>query len=168
MQLSIVVAASLNHVIGINNKLPWHLPGDLLYFKKLTTGHPIIMGRSTFDAIGKPLPNRTNIVLTRNKSFEHLGLLIFHTIEDMLLFIQKENYHQAFVIGGDTIYKQLLPFCNKVYLTRVHTIIENGDAFFPLLSEQIWQKVSVESNKKDQKNAFDFDLEVYSRIDTNL
>lgn len=159
-QISIVVAASDNQVIGIENKLPWHLPADLKFFKNLTIGHAIIMGRKTFESIGKALPNRRNLVITRDRYFAAEGCELFHSLEEA---IDACVEGETFIIGGDSIYKQALSLCNKIYLTRVHTHIENGQAFFPELNATVWSLISSEFVPKDDRNLFDMHFEVYER-----
>lgn len=162
MEISIIVATSKNNVIGVNNQLPWHLPADLKYFKSLTNGHPIIMGRKTYDSIGRPLPNRENIIITRDKNFTSNDLVIKDSIDEAIE--QCKNQDEVFIIGGDTIYKQTIDIATKLYITRVDTIIENGDAFFPEINVTEWEKTSVEHFEKDEKNKFDYSFEVYVRI----
>jgi dihydrofolate reductase len=162
MKLSIIVATSLNHVIGVGNQLPWHLPADLKYFKQLTSGHAIVMGRKTFESIGRPLPNRINIVITRSKSFEVEGVIVQNSIEDALQYCQ--NMDEVFIIGGDTIYKQMMPMVQKIHLTKVHTVIENGDAFFPELDLKQWTLRSSVFHEKDDINAFDYTFEIFEKV----
>ena len=162
MKLTLIVAASLNNVIGVNNTLPWHLPADLKYFKNLTTGHSIVMGRNTFESIGKPLPNRENIVFTRVKDFTIPGVIVKNTLEQVFEYCK--NKQEVFVIGGDTIYKQTLAMADTIYLTRVHTTIEQGDAFFPELSTDIWTKTDSYFHEKDEKNQFDYTFETWKKI----
>ena len=121
MKISLLVAVSENNVIGVNNQLPWHLPADLQYFKQLTLEHTIIMGRKTFDSIGKPLPKRENIVITRNNSFKVDGVIAFQTIEDALAYCN--NKDEVFIIGGDEIFKQFVNRADFIYRTKVHTYI---------------------------------------------
>ena len=130
--LSLIVAASRNGVIGAGGKLPWHLPADLQRFKKLTMGHPILMGRKTFKSIGKPLPGRTNIVITRQEGFQACGAAVAHSLEEALQMCEKEA--EVFVIGGAEIYKQALPLADKIYLTRVEQDFE-GDTFLPAIDK---------------------------------
>ncbi|MEM1135167.1 MAG: dihydrofolate reductase [Bacteroidota bacterium] len=155
MIVSLIVAASENQVIGRDNQLPWHLPADLKYFKKITSGHCIIMGRKTYDSIGRPLPNRTNIVLSSNKNLKITGCTVVHTLNEAIDFAKATGEGEAFIIGGASIYDAALPLTNKIYLTRVHTIVE-GDTFFPELHESIWKTISKESHHKDEKHAYPF------------
>lgn len=162
MKLSLLVAVSLNHVIGIHNQLPWHLPADLKYFKKLTTGHTILMGRKTYDSIGKPLPNRESVVITRSQDFYADGIIVKNSIEDAIEYCKDKD--EVFVIGGEIIFNQMMSFADTLYFTRVHTIIENGDAFFQEPDSDEWKLVKSDFHEKDDKNEFDYTFEVYKRI----
>lgn len=148
MTLSLIVAASRNGVIGKENKLPWRLPADLKRFKQLTGGHPVIMGRKTFESIGKPLPGRTNIVVTRQKDFQACGVLVAHSLENALRYCEKEP--EVFAIGGATIYEQALPLADKIYLTLIHQDFE-GDARFEF-DRSAWKEVSREDHPPDAAN----------------
>jgi dihydrofolate reductase len=163
MTLSIIVAISANNVIGTDNQLPWHLPADLQYFKSLTVDHPILMGRKTYDSIGRPLPKRTNIVITRDQSFHHDGLQIAHSIDEAIDFCKEKNYNEVFIIGGDTIYNQTIHLADKLYITRVDTHIEKGTAFFPLIDMNQFKLISSEERKSDEKNTMDMIFEVYEK-----
>jgi dihydrofolate reductase len=160
MNINIIVAASSNNCIGKQNKLPWHISNDLKYFKKLTTNHCIIMGRNTFESIGKPLPNRVNIVLSKS-DFKNDGVVVRASIKEALAYCEKWNQEEVFIIGGDSIYQQTIELATKIYLTRVETEIENGDAFFPKLDEKKWELISAERHCKDEKNEFDHIFETY-------
>lgn len=162
MHISIIVATSKNNVIGIKNQLPWHLPADLKYFKSLTNGRSIIMGRKTYDSIGRPLPNRENIIITRDENLSSTELVVTHSIEEAIQHCHGQE--EVFIIGGDTIYKQTLSIATKLYITRVDTLIEDGDAFFPEINVAEWKKVSDEHFEKDEKNKFHYSFEVYERI----
>ena len=146
INLSIIVATARNNVIGKNNQLPWHLPQDLQYFKSKTTGKPVIMGRKTFESIGRPLPNRINIVITRNPDWSHDGVLIASNLADAIekakkvLNQQDKSSMEAMIIGGAEIYKTALPLVDRIYLTLINRDLE-GDAWFPELSEQDWNLV---------------------------
>lgn len=163
MLLSIIVAVSDNQVIGAGNQLPWHLPADLQYFKSLTTGHPIIMGRKTYESIGRPLPRRVNVVVTRDTGFSAEGVYIVHSLEEAIEYCQQLDEPEAFIIGGDSIYRQAIDLASKIYLTRVHTNIASGDAFFPALSDQEWHKISSTAMPADEKNQFSCTFEVYEK-----
>ena len=152
--IACVVAHSRNRVIGRDGDLPWHLPADLKHFKNLTTGHPIIKGRKTFESIGKPLPNRTNIVITRQQDFEAEGCLVAHSLSEALMMAQQMD-SDVFIIGGAEIYKQAMFLADTIYLTEVHHSFE-GDTFFPEIDSVLWQETSREEYKADEKNAYDF------------
>ena len=152
--IALVVAMAENRVIIKENKLIWHLPADLKHFKNLTTGHPIIMGRKTFESIGKPLPNRTNIIITRQTDFEAEGCLVAHSLSEALMMAQQMD-SDIFVIGGAEIYKQAMFLADTIYLTEVHYKFE-GDTFFPEIDSVLWEETSREEHKADEKNPYDF------------
>jgi dihydrofolate reductase len=145
MKVSLIVAVSRNRVIGIDNQLPWHLPEDLKYFKSVTMGKPIIMGRKTFDSIGRPLPGRTNIVITRDASWQAEGVEVAQTLVQAMtlakLACARVGVDEAMVIGGEQIYRMTLPVAERLYLTEVQAEVQ-GDAFFPEFDILEWYKVS--------------------------
>ena len=141
--LTIIVATDSSNGIGINNTLPWHLPEDLAHFKRLTSGHAIIMGRKTFDSIGRPLPNRRSIVVSRNPEWRHEGVERVGSLEDALALVAGAG--EAFVIGGGQIFEQALPLVDKLVITRIDRTYE-CDAFFPALAEGAWQEVAHEEH----------------------
>lgn len=157
--ISLIVAMGQNRVIGLRNKMPWHLPADLAYFKKMTTGHSVIMGRKTFQSIGRPLPNRTNIILTRDKSFAAEGCKVIYSITEAIELAKKED---LFVIGGADIYQQFLPYVDQVYITQIHEEFE-GDTFFPELNEN-WRMVASEKHDRDEKNKYEYEFQVYKKM----
>lgn len=161
--ISILVARARNRVIGRSNDLPWYLPADLRHFKELTTGHSVLMGRKTFDSIlarlGTPLPNRQNIVVTRDRHFQVSGAIVVHSIDEALKLTESE---EVFVIGGAQIYEQVLPFTDRMYITEVAADID-GDTFFPELEQGAWRETSREPHKKDDKNQYDYAFVVYER-----
>lgn len=149
-RLAILAAISTNRVIGLNNSLPWHLPADLKHFKQLTTGHIVIMGRRTFDSIGKPLPHRTNIIVTRQRDLDIPEIITVHSIQEALeRFINDDR--QIFIIGGAELYRQTLPFCQRMYLTEIQQDFA-GDAFFPEYDRNHWLEVSREIHHKTENN----------------
>lgn len=158
--ISIIVACSENNVIGKDNGLIWRLSNDLKRFKALTTGHAIVMGRKTFESIGRPLPNRRNIILSKNLEAME-GCEIMRSAGEVLEFA-KSTDEELFVIGGGQVYEQFLPFADKLYLTLVHTEAE-GDTFFPALNRDEWTEVARESFKADEKNEFDYEFVDYLR-----
>jgi len=155
MRLSIVVAMDDNNLIGKGNGLPWHLPADLTFFKKITTGHSILMGRKTYDSIGKTLPNRRNIVITRNTDVSIPGCEVVDSIEKALSITQDEE--EIMVIGGANLFEQLLPEVNKLYITRIEGEFE-GETYFPHYDENDWLELSCESHQPDEinKHAYHF------------
>ena len=155
------MAADENNGIGKNNQLLCHLPADLKYFKNLTTHHAILMGRKTFDSIGKPLPNRTNIIVSRS-DLNIEGTYCFNSIDEGISFAKSQNETELFIIGGDSIYKQSMDVLNIVYLTRIHHSFE-ADAFFPALQEEYWQLNQNEFHAADEKNKFEFSFQTYNR-----
>lgn len=145
MNISIIVATAEDNVIGAKNKLLWNIPDDLKRFKKLTTGHHILMGQKTFESIGKVLPDRTNIILSFENNFVVNGGFVFREIKDAIKFAEDRNEEELFVIGGGMIYKELLPSANKIYLTKVHKNYE-GDTFFPEINMSEWKEISNEKH----------------------
>ncbi|MFT7387306.1 MAG: dihydrofolate reductase [Candidatus Endobugula sp.] len=168
--LSIIVAMDNNRAIGKDNQLLWHLPEDLQYFKRTTMGKPIVMGRKTFESIGRPLPGRLNIVITRQQDWQHNGVKVVHTIKDALRLAEAQSLidgiNEVMVIGGAEIYKTALPQANKLYVTRVDAQVV-GDAFFPEIDENIWQETQRESVSSDAVNnnsPYDYAFCVLERI----
>ncbi|OIJ18843.1 hypothetical protein BKP45_15035 [Anaerobacillus alkalidiazotrophicus] len=157
--ISLIVAIGENRVIGFENKMPWHLPADLAYFKKVTTGHTVIMGRKTFQSIGKPLPNRTNVILTRDIHFSAADCLVIHSVEEALEIGKDQD---IFVIGGAEVYKQFLPFVDRAYITKIHESF-SGDTFFPELGEN-WQLTSSEIHDPDEKNRYIYEFQVFDKV----
>lgn len=157
-----VVAMGRNNEIGFQNQLLWHLPKDLKHFKELTTDHPIIMGRKTYESIGKPLPNRTNIVISKKKDWFQEGILIVGTIKEALKFAKKID-ENIFIIGGGSIYEQTLDVTDVLEVTLVE-IEKEADTFFPKIDPKIWKKVSETAHEADEKNPLAFSFLTYERI----
>ncbi len=160
MILSLIVAIDKNRLIGNGKKIPWHLPADFAYFKETTMGKPIIMGRTTFESIGRPLPGRKNIVLTRGE-FIHEGVEVAHTLDEALDFAKDEQ--EVFIIGGAQVYQALLPRTNKLYVTFVEGEFE-GDIFFPEIDWSEWKEIKSETRKADEKNLYDMKFAVFERV----
>lgn len=160
MKISLIVAAAENGVIGTHGALPWHLPDDFKRFKALTSGHPVIMGRKTFESIGKPLPNRRNIVISRSISSLE-GCDVVHSVQAALDLVQESNAEEAWVIGGGEIYKEAMPLADHIELTRVHATVE-GDVSFPELTSE-WKEVFREDHQADEKHKFSFTFLAYER-----
>ncbi len=166
MILSFIVAVSDNNAIGKHNKLPWHLPEDLKFFKRTTMGKPMIMGRKTFESLGKHLPGRLNIVLSGNP---HLnlpeGVLLFSDLGKAMERMQQEKVDEGFIIGGGQIFEAAMPFADRMYITRVHTTIEGADAFFPAIDHTHWKLTSKEVHHVDDYHKYPFAFEQYDRIE---
>jgi len=162
MIISQIAAVSLNGVIGVNNGLPWKMPDDTAYFKAKTLGHHIVMGRKNYEAEGKALPGRVNIVLTRNENYRISDGLVVNQLEDAFELARKAGETEMFIVGGEEIYKLAMPFTDRIYLTRIHTEVE-GDTFYPKPDFNEWKEISKIRHKKDQSNPFDYDFLVFER-----
>ena len=157
--ISMIVAADENNVIGKDNQLIWHLPDDLKFFKQKTSGHCIIMGRHTFESVGKPLPNRTNIIITRDQNYTAEGCQVVHSLEDALELAKEDD--NPFIVGGEQIYRLALPMADQVYLTRVHHEFE-GDRHFPELGDE-WVKTESIPHAADEKHQYAFTFKTYEK-----
>lgn len=173
MTISLIAAMAQNRIIGRNRPdgrpdLPWHLPDDFAYFKQKTSGHAIIMGRKSLDALGKPLPKRTNIVVTRNPAFQADGVLVVNSLEDAVATAQQteagpgDGTAELFIIGGADIYRQALPIANRIYLTEIHRDYE-GNASFPEFDKADWHEVSRHPHPADERHEAAFDFVVYEK-----
>lgn len=158
--LSLIVAMAENHVIGRDNALPWRLPADLRHFRHITMGHPIIMGRKNFESIGRPLPGRTNIVVTRAKDFNAPGCLVVHSVDEALAAANTDP--EPFIIGGAELYAQTLEQVQKIYLTLVHAAIP-GDVRFPALQWDAWREKSRERHTSDAEHPFAYSFVTLER-----
>lgn len=156
--LSIIVCISKNNVIGKNNSLPWYLPADLKYFRKMTLNHSVIMGRKTFESIGKTLDKRVNIVLTRQKDFKVEGCIVVDSFEKAVKFCEKEQ--EVFIIGGTEVFKNAIPVADKIYMTRIHEEFE-GDIRFPEIDYSEWKMENRRDFSADEKNKFDYSFITY-------
>ncbi len=156
----IIAAIAQNNALGKDNQLIWHLPADLKRFKKVTSGHHVIMGRKTYESLGKPLPNRTNIIISRNKNFIAEGCIVKNSLEDAIESAKKDS--TPFILGGAEIYKQALEFADILDLTFVHHDFE-ADAFFPEIDPDIWAETSRQDFKADEKNKYDYSFVTYKR-----
>jgi dihydrofolate reductase len=157
--ISFVVAMDQNRAIGKDNDLPWYLPNDLKHFKKTTMGKPIVMGRKTYESIGKPLPGRENIVVTRDESYKAEGTTIVHSVDEVLQL----NAEEICVIGGSEIFKQFLPVADRLYITEIHHTFD-ADTYFPELSADEWKEVSRTEGIVDEKNKYPHEFVVYEKI----
>lgn len=163
MRINLIVAMAKNRVIGIDNKMPWHLPADFAWFKRNTLGHPVIMGRKTFESIGRPLPGRRNLVISRNANWHSDGCEVSGSLAEA--FNRCKDNESVFVIGGATLYNEALPLANSIYLTEVDAS-PNGDTWFPLLDTRQWQERSREHRAADEKNAFAMDFVILDRVNS--
>lgn len=166
MRIAMIWAMSENRVIGRNNKLPWHLPNDLKYFKQLTTGKPVIMGRKTYDSIGRPLPNRTNIVITRDTGFQAEGIKVVHTLEAAIELAEAEcligGAEEVIIMGGAEIYRLALPVADRLYVTLVHAQVD-GDAWFPEIDLKAYKEVGRQDFSADGPNPYDYSFCIFDR-----
>jgi len=163
MDISIIVAVANDNIIGFENTMPWHLPADLKHFKAITTGHHVIMGRNTYESLGKPLPNRTNIVITRNKSYQvEDGVLMFNVLEDAIKHVVGKNDEEAFVIGGAEIYNLALPLSNKMYITNIDIDVD-GDTYFPSFDENEWRLKDSVTHQADEINPYIYTFNNFER-----
>ncbi len=162
MIISFIAAVSENNVIGKDNKLPWHLPTDMKYFKNITWAMPVIMGRKSFEALGKPLKGRRNIVITRNKNWKAEGVEIVPSIDQAITLAAQTDAKEIFITGGAEIFQAALPSADRIYLTLVHGNFD-GDAFFPEMNKDEWEMVSNKECEPDEKNAYALSFQVWER-----
>ena len=160
MTISLIAAMTPERVIGVNNTLPWRMPADLAYFKRVTLGKPVIMGRKTFESIGKPLPGRRNIVLSRQADFAATGCDVVSSLEQALKLVADQD--EVFVIGGAMLYQAALPGADYLYITWIDAKI-NGDAFFPEFNPSLWQEISNDAHEADEQTPFAYRFVVLSR-----
>jgi dihydrofolate reductase len=159
MSISYIVAMDIQQAIGLGNSLPWRLPADLAYFKKTTMDHAVLMGRKTYESIGKPLPNRTNVVLTQNKHYEAEGCLIVHSVEEA---VEQFKNEEIFVIGGAEVFQLFMPSVDRLYITLIEHEFE-ADTYFPEFDIDDWVLVSSEDGVKDAKNPYEYSFLVYTK-----
>ena len=165
MHIAIIVAVSQNGIIGVENQLPWHLPADLRHFKQLTTSHTVIMGRKTYESIGKALPNRQNIIISRQENYLAEGCMVVDSLEKAITLAKNSHAEWAFIIGGAEIYRLALEnptLCTHLYVTYVYTTLEKGDAFFTVAIDK-WHETHKEHIAADAKNIFAMDFVTFER-----
>jgi dihydrofolate reductase len=162
MTIAMIAAMANNRVIGINNSLPWKLPADMQWFRKHTLGKPVIMGRLTWESLHGPLPQRLNIVVTRDTTYQAEGAVVAHDIDTALNTAAGEG-DEVMVIGGAGFYKEMLPRTQRLYLTYIHADFE-GDAWFPEIDPARWREVEREDHRRDQKNPYDYSFVILERI----
>jgi dihydrofolate reductase len=159
--ISFIVAMDENRTIGRENQLPWHLPEDLKFFKKVTMGHPIAMGRKTHESIGRVLPGRENIVITRQEGYQSEGCTMFYSVEEFVNYCRDVD-DEIFVIGGAEIFREAFPYVDCLYLTLIHETFE-GDTYFPPFDLSQWELTSSEKGAKNEKNPYDYEFRIYKR-----
>ncbi|MBA6414900.1 type 3 dihydrofolate reductase [Colwellia sp. 6M3] len=159
--LSMIVAHANDRVIGKNNDMPWHLPADLAYFKKTTLGKPIIMGRKTFQSIGRPLPGRKNIVISRDESYQVAGVEVVNSVDAALVLVVDSE--EVMVIGGGAIYQHCLAAAQRLYITHIDADID-GDTYFPAYDLAAWKKVASDIRPSDEKNQYQLDFSIYEKV----
>lgn len=159
--ISLIVAMDKNRVIGVDNQLPWHLPADLKRFKALTMGHHIIMGRKTYESIGKPLPGRKTVIVTRQHDYKAEGCFVVHSLDAAVMMTRGDEH--AFIIGGADLFQQSLPYADRVYLTEIELKVPRGDTYFPELPASQWQLVEREDHKPDEKNQYAYSYLTYAK-----
>jgi dihydrofolate reductase len=162
IRFSIIAAMASNRVIGVNNTLPWRLPADLAHFKALTLGHHIIMGRKTYESLGRPLPGRTSVIITRDRTYTVPGCVVVHTLNEAMAACDCDA--EAFFIGGADLYRQALELADRMYLTEVKTEVV-GDAWFPEFDRARWMESDRKHYQADEKNGYDYDFVTYDRAD---
>lgn len=160
MLIATIFAMSENRVIGKNNQLPWHLPADLKHFKKVTLGKPILMGRKTYESIGRPLPERCNVVITKDSDYQAPGCVVVNSIEKALAVTKESD--EIFVIGGALLYQEMLPLTQRLYMTIIHQQFE-GDAFFPELNKNEWHEVERLNHSEDAENKHSYSFLILDR-----
>ena len=162
MKISMIVAMAHDRVIGKDNQMPWHLPADLAHFKRVTLGKPVLMGRKTFESIGRPLPGRRNLVISRNPDYQAEGIEVVGSVEAALALLAGSSVEELMVIGGGHLYAEMLPSADCLYLTRIDLAVE-GDTRFPAFDDGQWQRVECESHPADEKNPHPYSFETWQR-----
>lgn len=162
MILSIIAAIGKNNELGKGNNLLWHMPADMKHFKEKTSSHTVIMGRKTYESIGKPLPNRRNIIITRDRDYKTEGAEVKHSLEKAIRSVLNEG--EAFVVGGAEIYKQAMEYADKLYITHIEAEDKDADAFFPEIIPIIFGETAREAHKKDEKNPFGYSFVEYKKL----
>ena len=164
MGVSLVVAAANNNAIGKEGKLLWTLPNDMKFFKNVTWGMPVVMGRKTFESLGKPLAGRKNIVITRQAGWKADGAVVVKSMDDAMFVATNTDALEIMVIGGGEIYKEFFTKANRIYITRVDAEFEEADTFFPVISAKEWHLVSQKNHEADEKNAYNYSFQVWERV----
>ncbi|WP_323910971.1 type 3 dihydrofolate reductase [Aeromonas veronii] len=162
MKISMIAAMAHDRVIGKDNQMPWHLPADLAHFKRVTLGKPVLMGRKTFESIGRPLPGRRNLVISRNPDYQAEGIEVVGSVEAALALLAGSSVEALMVIGGGHLYAEMLPSADCLYLTQIDLAVE-GDTRFPAFDDGQWQRIACESHPADEKNPHPYSFEIWQR-----
>lgn len=162
MKISMIAAMAHDRVIGKDNQMPWHLPADLAHFKRVTLGKPVLMGRKTFESIGRPLPGRRNLVISRNPDYQAEGIEVVGSVEAALALLASSSVEELMVIGGGHLYAEMLPSADCLYLTQIDLAVE-GDTRFPAFDDGQWQRIDCESHPADEKNPHPYSFETWQR-----
>lgn len=162
MKISMIAAMAHDRVIGKDNQMPWHMPADLAHFKRVTLGKPVLMGRKTFESIGRPLPGRRNLVISRNPDYQAEGIEVVGSVEAALALLAGSSVEELMVIGGGHLYAEMLPSADCLYLTRIDLAVE-GDTRFPAFDDGQWQRIACESHPADEKNPHHYSFETWQR-----
>lgn len=162
MKISMIAAMAHDRVIGKDNQMPWHLPADLAHFKRVTLGKPVLMGRKTFESIGRPLPGRRNLVISRNPDYQAECIEVVSSVEAALALLAGSSVEELMVIGGGHLYAEMLPSADCLYLTRIDLVVE-GDTRFPAFDDGHWQRIECESHPADEKNPHPYSFETWQR-----
>ena len=162
--IALIVAADENNAIGFQNKMLWHLPNDLKFFKNKTWGMPIIMGRKTMESLGKPLPGRHNVVISSQKDLSLNGATVVHDLNEALTEAETANVNEIMIVGGGEIYKQAIEFADTIYLTRVHATVEEADTYFPVIDSALFELESNVDFYKDEKHLFDYSFQTWKSV----
>ena len=162
MKISMIAAMAHDRVIGKDNQMPWHLPADLAHFKRVTLGKPVLMGRKTFESIGRPLPGRRNLVISRNPGYQAEGIEVVGSVEAALALLASSSVEELMVIGGGHLYAEMLPSADRLFLTQIDLAVE-GDTRFPAFDDGQWQRIDCESHPADEKNPHPYSFETWQR-----
>ncbi|WP_270794421.1 type 3 dihydrofolate reductase [Aeromonas sp. QDB11] len=162
MKISMIAAMAHDRVIGKDNQMPWHLPADQAHFKRVTLGKPVLMGRKTFESIGRPLPGRRNLVISRNPGYQAEGIEVVGSVEAALALLASSAVEELMVIGGGHLYAEMLPSADRLYLTQIDLVVE-GDTRFPAFDDGQWQRIDCESHPADEKNPHPYRFETWQR-----
>ncbi|MGU5653897.1 type 3 dihydrofolate reductase [Aeromonas allosaccharophila] len=162
MKISMIAAMAHDRVIGKDNQMPWHLPADLAHFKRVTLGKPVLMGRKTFESIGRPLPGRRNLVISRNPGYQAEGIEVVGSVEAALALLTGSAVEELMVIGGGHLYAEMLPSADRLYLTQIDLAVE-GDTRFPAFDDGQWQRIDCESHPADENNPHPYRFETWQR-----